>query len=223
MAKATEGREAVPLRGLYAVTPDDRLLPRLLALVQAALDGGVRLVQYRNKQAPAPLKRLQAGELLRLCRAYGARLIVNDDVWLAIEIGADGAHVGRDDIDLATAREALGNKRILGVSCYDELARAEAAAKADANYIGIGSMFPSSTKPGTVIAPLDLLAEARRRFGGPVAAIGGITIRNAPEVIAAGADMVAVVSDLFDAMDISRRAEEFATLFKRNRDCHDPQ
>jgi thiamine-phosphate pyrophosphorylase len=204
------------LRGLYAVTPDDRLLPRLSALVEAALEGGARLVQYRNKQAPAPLRRAQSAELLRICRAYGARLIVNDDVWLAIEIGADGAHVGQDDLpghDLHTAREALGPKRLLGVSCYDDLARAEAAAKAGADYIGIGGMFPSATKPTAARATPELLAEARRRFGGPVAAIGGITIRNAEQVIAAGADMVAVVGDLFNAMDIRRRASEFQKLF----------
>jgi thiamine-phosphate pyrophosphorylase len=208
------------LQGLYAVTPDDRLLPRLSALVEAALQGGARLVQYRNKQAPAPLRRAQAAELLRICRGYGARLVVNDDVWLAIEIGADGAHVGRDDLpghDLATAREALGAKRLLGVSCYNDLDRVDAAARAGADYIGVGSMFPSATKPGATIATPDLLADARRRFGGPVAAIGGITIRNAPQVIAAGADMVAVVSDLFNAMDIGRRAEDFQKLFDKKK------
>jgi thiamine-phosphate pyrophosphorylase len=206
------------LHGLYAITPDDRLLPRLSALVEAALQGGVRLVQYRNKTAPAPLRRAQAAELLRVCHGYGAKLIVNDDVWLAIEVGADGAHVGRDDLpghDLATTREALGAKRLLGVSCYDDLARVDAAAKAGADYIGIGSMFPSTTKPGAAVATLDLLSAARRRFNGPVAAIGGITVRNASPVIAAGADMVAVVSDLFDAMDIGRRAEEFRKLFDK--------
>lgn len=203
------------LCGLYAITPDDRLLPRLSALVQAALDGGARLVQYRNKQAPAPLRRAQAAELLRICRAYGARLIVNDDVWMAVEIGADGAHVGRGDLDLRTAREALGPKRILGVSCYNDLARVEAAAQAGADYVGIGSMFPSITKPSAVAATTELLGEARRRFGLPVAAIGGITLKNAPQVIAAGADMVAVITDLFDAMDISKRATEFQRLFEQ--------
>jgi thiamine-phosphate pyrophosphorylase len=204
------------LRGLYAVTPDDRLLPRLSALVETTLEGGVRLVQYRNKQAPPPLKRAQAAELLRVCRAYGAKLIINDDVWLAVEIGADGAHLGRDDLpggSLATAREALGPKRILGVSCYDDLARGEAAAKAGADYLAFGSVFPSATKPDAVRAPLELLTEAKRRFDLPVAAIGGITLGNAPRVISAGADLLAVVSDLFDAMDIRRRAEEFQQLF----------
>jgi thiamine-phosphate pyrophosphorylase len=189
----------------------------LSALVEAALEGGVRLVQYRNKQAPAPLRRAQAAELLRICRAYGAKLIVNDDVWLAVEIGADGAHIGRDDLhdgDLATARDALGSKRFLGVSCYNDLKRAEAAAEAGADYIGVGSIFVSATKPHASHASLEILAEARRRFDLPVAAIGGITVGNAGQVVSAGADMLAVISDLFNAMDIRTRAGDFQKLFE---------
>jgi thiamine-phosphate pyrophosphorylase len=204
------------IRGLCAVTVDDPLLPRLSALVKAALDGGTPFVQYRNKAASRPLRRAQAAEMLRICRASGAKLIINDDVWLAVEIGADGAHVGRDDApggSLAAARDALGPKRILGVSCYNELARGEEAAAAGADYLAFGSMFPSRTKPAAVRAPLEMLGEARRRFGLPVAAIGGITLDNAPQVIAAGADMLAVVSDLFDAMDIKARAEAYQQLF----------
>jgi thiamine-phosphate pyrophosphorylase len=204
------------LAGLCAVTLDDSLLPRLSALVKAALDGGTPYVQYRNKLAPRPLRRAQAAEMLRICRAAGAKLIINDDVWLAVEIGADGAHLGRDDApggSLAAARDALGPKRILGVSCYNEIALAEEAAAAGADYVAFGSMFPSRTKPGAVHAPLDLLGEAKRRVGLPVAAIGGITLDNAQQVIAAGADMLAVVSDLFDAMDIKARAEAYQQLF----------
>ncbi len=205
------------IRGLCAVTVDDPLLPRLSALVKAALDGGAPFVQYRNKMASRPLRRAQAAEMLRICRASGAKLIINDDVWLAVEIGADGAHLGRDDApggSLAAARDALGPKRILGVSCYNELARGEEAAAAGADYIAFGSMFSSRTKPAAVRAPLELLGEAKRRFGLPVAAIGGITLDNAPEVIAAGADMIAVVSDLFDAMDIKARAEAYGRFFE---------
>lgn len=205
------------IRGLCAITLDDPLLPRLSALVKAALDGGAPFVQYRNKMASRPLRRAQAAEMLRICRAAGARLIINDDVWLAVEIGADGAHVGRDDApggSLAAARDALGPKRILGVSCYNELARGEEAAAAGADYLAFGSMFPSRTKPGAVQAPLELLGAARRRFGLPVVAIGGITLENAPQVIAAGADMLAVVSDLFDAMDIKARAAAYGRLFE---------
>ena len=208
---------AQPFAGLYALTPDDNLLPRLSALVESALKGGVKWVQYRNKMAPVALRRAQAAELLRLCRAYGAKLIVNDDVWLAIEIGADGVHLGRDDIPgggLATARDALGPKRILGVSCYDDLARAEVAVDAGADYIAIGSVFASVSKPQATRASLEILAEARRRFEVPLVAIGGITVKNAPQVVAAGADMLAVLSDLFDAMDIRKQAEKFQQLFR---------
>lgn len=206
----------LPFSGVYAMTPDDNLLPRLSVLVESALKGGVKWVQYRNKIAPTPLRRAQAAELLRLCRAYGAKLIVNDDVWLAVEIGADGVHLGREDIPgggLATARDALGSKRILGVSCYDDLARAEVAVDAGADYIAIGSVFASTSKPLATRASLDVLTEAKKRFTVPVVAIGGITVRNAPQVLAAGADMLAVLSDLFDAMDIRRQAEKYRQLF----------
>ena len=201
------------LRGLYAVTPEDLLLPRLSALVGAALEGGTRLVQYRSKTAPPPLRRSMAAELLRICRAHGAKLIVNDDLAMALEIGADGVHLGRDDGDLIAARAALGPDRILGVSCYNELARGEAAAAAGADYLAFGSVFASTTKPGAVRAPLEMITEARQRFGLPIAAIGGITLDNAPSVIAAGADMVAVISDLFDVMDIGARAMDYQDLF----------
>lgn len=208
-----------PLRGLYALTPDDNLLPRLSALVESALKGGVKWVQYRNKTAPAPLKRAQAAELLRICHAHGAKLIVNDDVWLAVEVGADGAHLGRDDIPgggIATARDALGAKHILGISCYDDLARAEVAVDAGADYIAVGSVFASATKPQATRASLDVVAAAKQRFPVPVVAIGGITTKNAPQVLAAGADMVAVMSDLFDAMDIKSQAEKFQKLFNHS-------
>lgn len=214
-ATPTTWGERVKLRGLCAVTLDDMLLPRLSALVKAALDGGAPFVQYRNKSAPRALRRAQAAEMLRICRGAGARLIINDDVWLAVEIGADGAHVGRGDApggSLLAAREALGPKRLLGVSCYDDLSLGEEAARAGADYIAFGSMFPSRTKPDTTRAPLEILGQARR-FGLPVVAIGGITLDNAPQLIKAGADMLAVVSDLFDAMDIKARAEAYQNLF----------
>lgn len=210
----------LPLVGVYALTPDDNLLPRLAALVESALQGGVKWVQYRNKIAPTALRKTQASALLRLCKAYGAKLIVNDDVWLAVEIGAHGAHLGRDDLpggSLQAARNALGPRRILGVSCYDDLARAEVAVDAGADYIAIGSVFASATKPQAARASLDLVTAAKRRFKVPVAAIGGITTKNAPQALAAGADMIAVLTDLFDAMDIKKQAEKFHQLCKENR------
>ncbi|MDD5175893.1 MAG: thiamine phosphate synthase [Sterolibacterium sp.] len=198
---------------MYAITPDDSLLPRLSALVGAALAGGVRLVQYRNKFAPPPLRRAQAADLLRLCRACDARLIVNDDLALALEIGADGVHLGRDDGDIKAARRALGPEKILGVSCYADLERAAAAAAAAADYLAFGSVHASVTKPDAVRAPLALLGEAKRRFALPIVAIGGITLENAQATIGAGADLLAVLSDLFDAMDIAGQAREYQKLF----------
>ncbi|MBK6905671.1 MAG: thiamine phosphate synthase [Rhodocyclaceae bacterium] len=204
------------LRGLYAITPDDFMLPRLIALVKAALDGGVRLVQYRNKSVSADLRRVQAGALLSVCRVAGAKLIVNDDISLAVAINADGAHLGRDDFScgsLLAAREALGPDRVLGVSCYNDMACAEAAVVAQADYLAVGSMFASTTKPQAVRASLDLVRAVRQRFDVPVCAIGGISLTNAPTVIDAGADMLAVISSLFDVMDIAEEARRFQSLF----------
>jgi len=207
----------LPLAGVYALTPDDNLLPRLVALVESALQGGVRWVQYRNKSAPPSLRRSEASTLLKVCNAHGAKLIVNDDVWLAVEIGAHGAHVGRDDLPggrLEAARQALGPHRILGVSCYDDLEWAAAAVAAGADYIAFGSLFPSQTKPHAQRCSLDVIRLAKQRLEVPVVGIGGITMQNAPQVIEAGADMVAVLSGLFDAMDIRQQAEKFSKLFK---------
>ena len=202
------------LRGLYAVTPDDPLLPRMSALVREALAGGVKVVQYRNKVAPPPLFRAQAAELLRICRAAGALLIVNDNPEIAADIGADGVHVGREDGGAARARAIIGPGKIIGVSCYDALSIAERAIAEGADYIAFGAMFPSSVKPGAVAAPLSLLGEAKARFDVPVCAIGGIKTGNVQSLIDAGADMAAVITDLFDAPDIAAQARAYQTLFK---------
>jgi thiamine-phosphate pyrophosphorylase len=202
-------------RGLYAITPDEVDTARLTALVRAALKGGAATVQYRNKAAPAVLRREQANALVALCRTYGAPLIVNDDLDLALSAGADGVHLGGDDGDLAAARRRLGRERLLGASCYDRLALAVAAAQQGADYIAFGSVFPSPTKPDAVRAPLALFGAARRTIGLPLVAIGGITVENAAAVIDAGADAIAVISALFDAPDVTARARAFQRLFER--------
>ena len=190
------------LRGLYAITPDG---PGLLDKVQRALEGGVSLLQYRRKENAS---RDEARELLALARRHGVPLIVNDDIELALAIGADGVHLGRDDGELALARSRLAGK-LLGASCYDRPALARAAIAAGADYIAFGSVFSSPTKPAAVRAPLSLFND----FRVPRCAIGGITLQNAPQVIAAGADMLAVISDLFDAPDIARQAAAYRKLF----------
>lgn len=203
-----------PPRGLYLITPDENDTARLLERVGRALAGGPTWLQYRNKLAGETLRREQARELLDLCRPHGVPLIVNDDWRLAAEIGADGAHLGAGDGDLAGARAALGRAAILGASCYDRLSLAAAAAKDGASYVAFGAFFPSATKPMARVATPDLLA-ASAGFGLPRVAIGGITPDNARIVIEAGADLVAVISGVFDHADPAAAVHAY-------RRCFDP-
>jgi thiamine-phosphate pyrophosphorylase len=203
------------LAGLYAITPDEPDTEILMAKVVQALRGGAAVVQYRNKIASPDLRRGQGLALASLCREAGACFIINDDPVLALELDADGVHLGVEDGDLAAARKLLGYGKLLGASCYDRLDLAQAAAQANVDYLAFGSVFGSVTKPAAVRAPLALFAEARRRFSLPLVAIGGITLQNAPQVFAAGADAVAVISDLFDAADIAERAAGFTRLHQQ--------
>jgi thiamine-phosphate pyrophosphorylase len=200
------------IRGLYALTPDEPDTPRLVAMVQAALDGGARLVQYRNKVAPLDLRRAQAAALLRICKQSNVPLIVNDLPDVASEIGADGVHLGRDDGDVGAARAQLPGK-LLGVSCYDDIARAIAAERAGADYVAFGRFFASITKPGDIRASLELVRQAKRRVRVPIVAIGGITLEHTPALIAGGIDAVAVISALFSSADVRDTARRFAALF----------
>jgi thiamine-phosphate pyrophosphorylase len=202
-------------RGLYALTPDEPDTGALVAAVRAAIAGGAAAVQYRNKGADDGLRRAQAAALAALCREAGVPLIVNDGVELALAVDAAGAHLGRDDGDLAAARRRLGPQRLLGASCYDRLERAAEAVAAGADHVAFGSVFASPTKPAAVRAPLTLFAAAKRRLGVPVVAIGGITLANAADVIAAGADAIAVITALFAADDVAARARAFTALFAR--------
>lgn len=201
------------ISGLYAVTPDRSDTDALARDVEAALRGGARAIQYRNKAAGPELQARQASRLAGICRRMGARLIVNDNVELARDSGADGVHLGRDDGDVASARRILGNGRWIGVSCYDDMRRASNAVREGADYVAFGSFFPSSTKPGAVRAPLGLLRTARAGLAVPVVAIGGIDAGNAGALIEAGADAVAVISAVFDARDVEAAARQLSALF----------
>jgi len=194
----------VKLRGLYAITPETGDVERMTRL---ALEGGIALLQYRQKKRDLDLARA----IVRLGKEFAVPVIINDDVGLALELDAAGAHLGRDDSDLAPARKRLHGK-LLGVSCYNDATLARAAVKQGADYIAFGSVFASPTKPSAVRAPLGLFADAKP-LGVPLAAIGGITLDNAPQLIAAGADLLAVISDLFDAPDIRQRARDYGKLF----------
>jgi len=205
----------VGVRGLYAVTPDEPDIGSLTRKVRKALAGGARILQYRNKSANAAVRREQGTALLALCREARIPFVINDDLDLARAIGADGLHLGRDDVSIAAARAQLGEDKLLGVSCYDRLELALAAREAGADYVAFGSAFPSSTKPEATRAPLSLYREARARLDLPIVAIGGITTENAHNVIEAGADAVAVISALFDSPDVEAAARGFSRLFDK--------
>jgi thiamine-phosphate pyrophosphorylase len=203
-----------PVSGLYAVTPELIDSTALVGKVDAALRGGARVIQYRSKSINYSLRRAQAGEIVRLCRNRNAIFIVNDSVELAREVDADGVHLGKDDDAVAAARAVLGPGKLIGVSCYNEMARAREAASQGADYVAFGSFFPSATKPMALRADAELLRIAAREIALPVVAIGGIDEDNASGLIAAGADAVAVVRALFDAVDIEAQARRFSHLFQ---------
>ena len=202
------------IAGLYAITPDLVDTGELLRRVRAALEGGTQVLQYRNKAADATLRREQALALRPLCTTAGVPLIINDHLELALECGAAGLHLGGGDGDIAAARARLGPHRLLGASCYDRIELAESAVAAGADHVAFGSFFPSTVKPGAVRPPSALITRARQRLQVPVVAIGGITPQNAPQLLDAGVDALAVISAVFDAQDITAAANEFMKLFE---------
>ena len=202
------------LRGLYAIADTQYLDDAHLApAVEAAIAGGARVVQYRDKKHPPEVRRRHARKISDLCRRHGVPFLVNDDVALAMETGADGVHLGREDMGLRAARALLGDNKLIGVSCYNELERAPAAERNGADYIAFGSFFPSRTKPDAVRAAPELLRAARKQIRIPIVAIGGITPENGAALIEAGADMLAVIDGVFNQTDIRTAAQRYAQLF----------
>jgi thiamine-phosphate pyrophosphorylase len=203
------------IRGLYALTPHEPDTATLVRKVRAAIAGGASVIQYRAKELDPKLKRAQARQLVRCCRDAGIPLIINDDPELALEVEADGVHLGKTDGDLRGARALLGPRALIGASCYNELERASGALAAGADHVAFGSMFASPTKPDAAHATLELLRHARSKLAVPIVAIGGITADNARSVIEAGADALAVISAVFDASDVEAAARRFQILFEK--------
>lgn len=203
-----------PIVGLYAIADTQYLDDaRLLSAVGEAIAGGARVIQYRDKSHDLPARLAQAKKIAALCRQNGALFIVNDNVELAKQAAADGVHLGREDASLAQARAQLGPEAIIGVSCYNELARAVKAEAEGADYVAFGSFFPSRTKPQAVRAGLELLCEAKQKLHIPVVAIGGITPENGAHLLAAGADALAVIAGVFGQTDVRAAAERYTRLF----------
>jgi len=203
-----------PLRGVYAIT-DDALLPGdlLLTRVEAALRAGLALVQYRNKQGSESERVQQARALVDLCRRYDTPLLINDDVPLCLAVGAAGVHLGQRDQGLEEARRRLGPEAIIGITCHDQIALARQAQAGGASYVAFGRFFASQTKPGATPADVAILPQARHELAIPVVAIGGITAENGAALIAAGADMLAVIHALFAFPDVESRTLKLNSLF----------
>lgn len=200
--------------GIYAITLETADTALLLTQVEAALAGGVAAVQYRDKSADVARRHAQASELIVLCHHFGVPLIINDDLRLADLCDADGVHLGRDDGTLREARIILGKDKLIGASCYQSLELAQAAQSAGADYVAFGSFFSSSTKPAAERADVALLSQATPLIRIPIVAIGGITLANAPHLLDAGADSLAVLSALFNAPDIRSAAHDLNQLFE---------
>lgn len=203
------------LRGLYAITDSQLLAGRFLSHVEAALEGGVCLLQYRDKSDDAARRLREAQALQQLCERYGTQLIINDDAELARHLGV-GVHLGQTDGPLTPARALLGSAAIVGSTCHASLDLAAQAAREGASYVAFGRFFTSSTKPGAPAADVRLLAQARAQVSLPIAAIGGVTLDNAAALVHHGADLLAVIHGLFgadSAQEVTRRARAFNALF----------
>jgi len=204
----------VNLSGLYAITiPSENLLQQ----VEAAIAGGAAMIQYRDKCSDLSLRREQARQLSRICRAADIPLIINDDIELAAMVSAAGVHLGRDDVALKNARRDLGDEAIIGISCYNDFDLALQAQRQGADYIAFGSFFASPTKPLAVRADKSLLQRAKQELEIPVVAIGGITTDNGKPLIEAGADMLAVITALFAQADVEQASYSFVQLFSEEK------
>ena len=201
------------IRGLYAVTPDEADTDLLVAKVEAALQGGISVLQYRNKLANHKLQTQQARAILPLCRQYEVPLIINDSVKLCLTLDADGVHIGADDGNLKEIRARVGKDKIIGASCYNRFDLALAAQQAGADYVAFGACFASTTKPKAPVANLNLFSQARAQLTIPAVAIGGINLDNAIQVISAGAHSLAVINAIFNVPDVKSSTQQFTQLF----------
>ncbi len=201
------------MRGLYLVTPNWDDTEQLIAATDAALGAGAALVQYRHKEAGPELRLEQATALLALCRRHGRPLVINDHVDLCQAIDADGVHLGHTDAGIREARALLGKDKIVGASCYGELALARAAVEAGASYVAFGGFYPSPVKKYTFVTPPEMLDQARAEISLPIVVIGGMTPTNAAPLVARGIDLVAAITSVYGSRDPGDAARAFGALF----------
>ena len=202
------------MKGLYAITDTANLSSEImLTSTEEILCAGAKLLQYRNKQEDENTRLTEAKQLINLCKQYTVPLIINDDIALAVQTGADGVHLGKTDSSIADARKRLGDKAMIGCSCYNDLDRAQQAANSGADYIAFGAFSPSPTKPEDAHATPDIIQTAKQKFNLPVVDIGGITPENGQSLIEAGADMLAVISGLYASDDPFNTTKKYIKMF----------
>lgn len=207
------------LNGLYGIT-DGSTGKELINKVTHAIHGGLKILQYRDKSNDYPTRLADAIQLRELCCRHNIPLIINDDIELAKLLHADGVHLGQDDNDIRHARQRLGDKAIIGISCYNQIDLALAAQAQGANYVAFGTFFNSPTKPNAPTASIKTLQIAKQKIHIPICTIGGITLDNAAQLIDNGADMVAVISGLFSVHDIGTTAKQFSEYFSTSIVMH---
>lgn len=204
-------------KGLYAITDAAIDSATMMAKTKAILEAGAQLLQYRFTQTNNSYRDTETTQLIKLCKQFNVPLLINNDIDLALRINADGVHLGKDDATIAEAREILGNQAIIGCSCYNDLSRARAAIDASADYLAFGTFFPSTTKPTATFANPNIIRLAKRTFTDAfVVAIGGITPENGQPLIDAGADMLAVISGLYQSKTPFNTATKYINLFNKN-------
>ena len=209
--------QKLPPQGLYAITDCDNLsMKQLLEYTAVILANGAALLQYRNKTDLPADSHNKAEKIRDLCREFNIPFIINDDIDLAISVNADGVHLGKDDMDCRKARIILGPECIIGVSCYNELQRARTAAKNGASYVAFGAFFPTDSKQQTVPADVNLIRQARQALAVPLAAIGGITPQNGGQLVAAGANYLAVISGVYASRDPATVTRQYVNLFRQD-------
>jgi thiamine-phosphate pyrophosphorylase len=203
------------IKGLYAITPDERNLSILKSKVESSIKGGATLVQYRSKILSKNDQKKQAEEIKKICDYYKIPLIINDDIELCSILDADGVHLGENDVNLEKARFILGPEKIVGVSCYNSIDRVKISQDKGATYVALGACFQSATKPNAPIASVDLIALVLKNFQVPLVAIGGITLENIDLIINEGVECCAVINNLFKSEDIEGTAKQFSSLLQK--------
>ena len=202
------------MRGLYLITNDDPLNVLLEKLHAALATGNVAILQYRRKKIAKSDQPAEVAVLKDLCEQYKVPFVINDDLALAEQFGL-GVHLGQDDGEIADAATRLPQGVIIGRTCLNSLALAEKAIADGANYVAFGAVYATATKPEAGNVGIEVIAQAKQKLAVPICAIGGLTVENSTPVIAAGADLCAVISDILalNVADIPSRVHAWAQLF----------